>query len=56
MNGCFIDGTQRQHMNGYYYSYMHKVSVKYYKPFLFCHRAERTHLNLVTAFLESKLI
>ena len=50
MNGCFIDGTPRQYMNGYYYSYMHKVSVKYYKPFLFCHRAERTHLNLVTAF------
>jgi hypothetical protein len=50
MNKCFIDGTPRQYMNGYYYSYTQGVSIKYYKPFLFCHRAERVHLNLVTAF------
>tara|TARA_X000000950_G_C13592113_1_gene527780 strand:- start:213 stop:515 length:303 start_codon:yes stop_codon:yes gene_type:complete len=50
MQSCFIDGAPRQYMNGYFYSYIKDVSIKYYKPIIFSHRAERSHFNLVTEY------
>lgn len=47
---CLISSHPIKCEHGIVYSYYTTRAISHYRPFMYCHRAERYHFNLVTEY------